>query len=169
MANPLRFAAANVRSLRWPNGSNLTGLMNRLGADVLALSETHLQHERDAQLIRQLNVNTHSIYNLGRTMSCGTAIAVRSSAVTTVVELPLMPLLNDNEPSLLQGRACAAHITLEDDKFNVIAVYAPKMKKERSTFLRQLADATCDLSEPTIFPGDWNCALKSWICFQDFL
>ena len=124
---------------------------------VLALTETHLQYDRDADQIHRFNPELTFIYDLGRNLSCCNAIVVRRDITYNVVALPLEPLINTNKRSLPQGRACAAKLSFIAEKINMVAVYAPNLKKKRSTFLIQLLDATSGWNDPKIFLGDCNC------------
>ncbi len=148
----MRFISWNVNGLRSCMQKGFGEFFNFIGADYFCIQETKLQPEQFSMPLGDYKVYLNSAQKKGYS---GTAVFCKKE--------PLAVTYGIGEPQGdLEGRV----ITVEEEKFYLVCVYAPNSQKElarldyRMIWENAFADYVCSLDQakPVVICGDLNVA-----------
>jgi exonuclease III len=126
--------------------------LKRKGIAILALQETHLNHE-DVQALHRTYKNRMMIYN------SEIEHTLRSSArVSFIINHELIDPLETKIMELIKGRALVMKLKWKENTTTLINVYAPNNKNKNQDFWKEIENQreSHGLPKPDFLLGDFN-------------
>ena len=113
----------------------------------MLIQETHCENEQ-SQNDWKTDWKGKSFWSHGTNLSKGVAFLIHEQATFKVVDYEVF----------VTGRLISLKVEINDQKLQILNIYAPNNSSERKRFIKGLSEHLDDLYLP-IFAGDFNCAL----------